>query len=86
MEDVSLLQIIETGGTVAVLGLMLIAFIKGWIWPAEHVTKALEAQRQTAEMNAEILASKVVEGMESAISKAIVQGVAEARRQNGERK
>ncbi len=77
MELSTVADIILDAGLIGVLIVGLWAFFKGHIWPKEMVEKTLEAQQKAAEASAEILGTKITEGLSNGFRDAMVEAIAE---------
>lgn len=96
-DEMNWLQVINTGGVVAILLIAVIGFMKGNIWPRSTVDKCLTQQRESSEKTAEIIGSRLADAVTDGVKGAVQEGIslgladgyikiAEIQKTNGQRK
>lgn len=74
----SLLSIINTGGVIAVLLMMLWVGIRGGVWPKPMVDRVMEERSKQFEVTAHVIGAEIREGIEAGVRAAVREGVLEA--------
>lgn len=74
--DPELVTIIKDGGIAFGAILLTIAIAKGYLWPKAMVDKVIEAQRETSEATAKIIATELGEKMKNGVAEGMEIGIA----------
>jgi len=73
--EMNWLQLINTGGVIAILVIAVVGFMKGNIWPRSTVEKCIAQQKETSEKSAEIIGTKLADAMTDGVKGAVQEGI-----------
>ena len=75
VETVDVIQRVLDWGATGVLAMGIYGFMKGWIISSKNFDKALDAQKESAKQEAEIIATRICKEIEAAVASGTEKGI-----------
>ena len=71
------LPVLNTAGVIVILVVIVMAIVRGFLWPKHMVERALEEKQKGSEAAAKIVGTEIREGIEQGVGRAVSQGLAQ---------